>query len=64
MQSVHSKESLSEVDINRLLSESVKTKLLSAEESYRLRDLLYQSRSAQEIIDTGIHRMMKKNTAA
>lgn len=63
MQSLYQREAMSELDINRLLSESVKNKLLSAEESYRLRDLLYQSRSATELIDSRIASRMARQAA-
>ncbi|TVQ80910.1 MAG: hypothetical protein EA369_01060 [Bradymonadales bacterium] len=47
MKAVYNRAALSDAEINQALSESVRHKLLSPEESYKLRDLIYQAEARQ-----------------
>jgi len=54
MKSIYDRNTLTESEVNHLLSESVRNKLLNPEESYQLRDILLSGQTLEAFVDKRI----------
>ena len=65
MEAAHGLQKVSEPQLAQILSSLVKSKLLSAEDSYRLRDRLADTQAFDKVLERRIKRaLIRKNRAA